>query len=122
MQSPTLFMTQSDVQKISSLLPAASPEIRELLTEEIARAEVVPEDQLPPGVATMNSEIRFVDLDTHQERTVTLVYPADASAQLGRISIFAPIGAALIGLSEGQSIDWPLESGVTKHLRVLSVR
>lgn len=122
MQSPSLLMTEPDVQKISSLLPGASPQIRDLLAEEMARAEVVPPHELPPGVVAMNSEICFLDLDTLQERTVTLVYPAQASAASGRISIFAPIGAALIGLSEGQTIDWPLESGGVKHLRVLRVR
>ncbi|WP_326938658.1 GreA/GreB family elongation factor [Archangium violaceum] len=35
--------------------------------------------------------------------------------------MLAPIGSALIGLSVGQSIAWPLPGGRTKTFRVISV-
>jgi hypothetical protein len=37
---------------------------------------------------------------------VTLVYPDEANINLNRISILAPVGAALIGLSIGQTIEF----------------
>ena len=59
--------------------------------------------------------------ETGAEREATLVYPKDASATEGRISILAPVGAALIGLRAGDSIDWPMPNGRSKRLRIVSV-
>ena len=52
---------------------------------------------------------------------VTLVFPEDADIAEKRISIMTPIGAALIGLTEGQSITWPSRTGEIHRLQVLSV-
>ena len=52
---------------------------------------------------------------------VTLVYPADANIDAGKISVLTPIGTALIGLSVGQSIGWSARDGRSHRLAVLSV-
>ena len=53
---------------------------------------------------------------------MTLVYPGEADIEQGKISILTPIGAALIGLSKGQSIDWATRTGEIRRLTVLEVR
>ena len=93
----------------------------EALEAELDRAEVVAPADVPPEVVTMNSRVRFADGDTGEEYEATLVYPFDANADEWRISVLAPVGAALLGLSVGQFIDWPMPGGVTKRLRVISV-
>ena len=50
-----------------------------------------------------------------------LVYPGRADISEGRISIMTPIGAALIGLAEGQSIAWTARDGKAHRLTVLKV-
>jgi regulator of nucleoside diphosphate kinase len=60
-------------------------------------------------------------LDTGKELVVTLVYPHDADIDENKISILAPIGAALIGLRVGQVIRWPVPSGKEKRLQVVAV-
>jgi len=91
------------------------------LSEELKRAEVVAWDALPHDVVTMNSCVLFDDETTGERRTITIVYPQDANAAQGRISVWAPVGTALLGLSAGQSIEWPLPDGTTRRLRVLEV-
>ena len=93
----------------------------EALEAELDRAEVVAPADVPADVVTMNSRVRFADADTGEEQEATLVYPADANVKESRISVLAPIGAALLGLSIGQFIEWPVPSGATKRLRVVSV-
>ena len=39
----------------------------------------------------------------------------------GTVSVLAPVGSALLGLSVGQSIEWPLPGGRKMMLRVLEV-
>lgn len=117
----SLIISQEDFQKISALLPAAKPELAELLQEELQRAELVPAEQLPPDTVAMNSEVTYRDLGTGKEQTVTLTYPHEADIEKNRVSILAPVGAALIGLSVGQTIEWPLDAQRVKHLQVTSV-
>jgi regulator of nucleoside diphosphate kinase len=71
---------------------------------------------------TIGSEVDFVDEASSQLRTVELVLPAYANIARGRISILTPMGAALYGLTAGQSIDWPNLDGQERRIRILRVR
>ena len=88
------------------------------LAEELELAIVVPSDRIPKNVVTMNSRLIYSDESTGQTREVELVYPSEADPVAGRISVLAPVGCALLGLSAGQSIDWNLPSGQVHRLRV----
>ena len=68
----------------------------------------------------MGSKIRFTS-DLGENRQVTLVFPGDADIAQGKVSILTPIGAALIGLSKGQSIDWTARDGRVHRLTVAAV-
>jgi regulator of nucleoside diphosphate kinase len=81
----------------------------------------VEDDLLPDDVVRMNTRITFVDLDTRTESTIELVYPHEVGGIASRVSILAPVGAALIGLRVGETIEWPLPSGTHRRLQVLSV-
>jgi len=91
------------------------------LVEELSRAHLVPDDACSPHVVRMGSRVTYSDAATGRQHTVTLVYPREADIDNNRISILTPIGAALIGMSPAQSIDWPTPDGGTSQLTVLSV-
>jgi regulator of nucleoside diphosphate kinase len=50
-----------------------------------------------------------------------LVPPSAADPVSARESVLSPIGSALFGLTEGQSIDWPDESGRVRRYTLLKV-
>ena len=81
------------------------------LVDELNRAIVVPAEEIPADVITMNSRVRLLDLDKGSAAEYTLVYPAEADAAKGKISIVAPIGAAMIGYREGDEIEWDVPGG-----------
>lgn len=116
-----LILTSGDFQKLSSLVSSTQTEIAELLEEELSKASIVPDDELPQDVVSMNATVRFQDLDTEKESTVTLVYPHEANIDENKISILAPVGSALIGLRVGQMIIWPVPNGKEKRMKVTSV-
>ena len=93
----------------------------EFLLEEVERARIVEPKDIPPKVVTMGALVGFRDDTTGAERTVSLVYPGEQDIELGRISVLTPVGAALIGLTEGQSITWRTPTGEERSLTVLSV-
>jgi regulator of nucleoside diphosphate kinase len=87
------------------------------LQDELDRADIVAPKELPRGVVTMHARVRYVDETTGERRRVTLVYPDQTDLQRGRISVLAPVGAALLGLATGDAIDWEFPHGV-RRLRV----
>jgi regulator of nucleoside diphosphate kinase len=98
------------------------PVVAAMLLTEIDRAELHNRASLPDGVVTLGAEIDFVDEKSMQKRTVRLVLPGEANIALGRISILTPVGAALYGLSAGQSLDWPDLGGQERRITILAVR
>jgi regulator of nucleoside diphosphate kinase len=121
----TIFVTQKDLERLTRLLEThgsrRDSEARAALEEELGRAVVVESAQIPSDVVTMNSRVRFEDLDTGEQLEVVLVYPHEADVDQGKVSVLAPVGSALLGLSVGQSIRWPLPGGKTRHLGVVIV-
>jgi regulator of nucleoside diphosphate kinase len=121
---PPLILSRHDVARLEALLStraaAASP-MAARLEAEIARATVREPSDMPPEVVTMNSMLVCVDDTTGVERRLRLVYPDQADGSTGQVSVLAPVGAALLGLSVGQSIDWPLPDGRSTRLRVTAV-
>ena len=93
----------------------------ELLLDEIDRATICDRTDIPPDVVTMGSRVTFINEKNGAERTVRLVYPAEADISAGRMSILTPVGAGLIGLSVGQTINWPDRGGIEHQLTIVAV-
>jgi regulator of nucleoside diphosphate kinase len=119
-EQPTLYLTQDDLEHLSQILEAQRGRFAKL-EGELARAMIVPREQIPHDVATMNSRVVFQNETTGERREVTLVYPREADIDAGKISILVPVGTALLGLRVGQSIDWELPSGEKQRYRVIDV-
>ena len=120
-----IVLTATDERRLAQLLQAKANELErgtlELLEAELQRATIVDSSQIPDDVVTMNSVVSFEDLETGQPSEVTLVYPSASSGTGGKVSILAPIGSALLGLSVGESIVWPVPGGRSRRLRVTAV-
>ena len=118
---PSITLRPADFTRLDQLTVAAEhalPEVAEFLGRELDRAKV--ERSVARDVVTMGSRVLFRD-DADQEHDVTLVYPEEANMEKGRLSVLTPVGAALIGLSTGQSIRWRTRNGEERTLTVLGV-
>ncbi|HEY1326939.1 MAG TPA: nucleoside diphosphate kinase regulator [Casimicrobiaceae bacterium] len=115
MHNHYLFLTEADFTRVMALQPDP------LLRAELERAIVVAPHAMPPGVVTMYSNVRYHDEHAGLSRKVQIVYPEDADAAAGKVSVLAPVGAALIGLEKGQAIDWKFPGGEVRRLRVEEV-
>ena len=102
-------------------MEAKAPFAAGLLLDEIDRAEIRADHLVADSVIGMQSVVEFVDSAHDLRQTVTLVYPTEADITEGRISILTPVGAGLIGLAAGQSINWPDRDGRERVLQILSV-
>lgn len=124
MNRPSLMLTTQDARRLEALLQGAagraSP-MAALLEEELVRADVVDDADIGAGVVTMNSRVVCEDVDSGERHEIELVYPHEADAARGRVSVLAPVGAALLGLSTGDAIAWPVPGGRTLQMRVVAV-
>jgi len=120
-----IHLRRSDADTLTRLVESAAwsrdSRSAELLDEELGRARVVADDALPASSVALDSRVRFQDLQTGEQREITLVLPWKVDSAQGRISVLSPVGSALIGLSVGDDIDWPLPSGRLRQIRVLAV-
>ncbi|CDP51013.1 nucleoside diphosphate kinase regulator [Paradevosia shaoguanensis] len=121
---PALVLSETDHKQLTVLALAGlntSSDAADDLLYEIERARVVPETEFPAEVVRMGTTVTYRP-DNGTERSVTLVYPADADISAGKISVLTPIGTALIGLAQGQSITWVARDAKKHALTVLSVK
>jgi regulator of nucleoside diphosphate kinase len=88
---------------------------------EMNRANVVPDNADLRGVVHMGSQVRYCDGKTGDVRDVVLVYPHEAQIALKRLSVLTSVGAALIGLSVGQTIEFQTPAHQTRSLTVLGI-
>ncbi len=123
-RKPRIHICESDYDRIANMALAmrrGTPDLAERMLDEIDRACLHQDDKLPPGVVRIGSEVQFRDDSSGATRLVSLVLPPEADIETGRISVMTSVGAGLIGMSEGQEIDWPCPDGRPHTLRILSV-
>jgi regulator of nucleoside diphosphate kinase len=123
LQLPSIAMSPADHERLGELARVAEQQFpaAAFLAQEVERAEILGTGRPLRGLVQMGSRVRYRDDVTEQERVVELVYPAEADISAGRISVLTPVGAALIGLSVGQSIAWRSPTGDLRSLTVLEV-
>jgi regulator of nucleoside diphosphate kinase len=122
---PELKVTRGNLARLNTLLAIHAP-IRswravEFLVRELMRATIVDESEAPTDVVTMRSRIKFCEEGNGATRVVTLVYPGESGLYDDAISVLTPVGVALFGLSERQSMSYPGPDGELKMITVLKV-
>ena len=119
-----IVLTSRDFDRLEALLGSLPPNgfpDKANLERELERAEVVAPEEIPPNVVTMNSTVRFSIADSSEDLHLKLVYPKDVGSEPDRISVLAPIGSALLGLSVGDELEWPRPGGGMTKVRVVDV-
>lgn len=118
--NPSIVVTALDLERLQRVITACGTADAEQLDDELARAEVVAPEQVPKDVVTMNSDVVYEDVATGARRSVRVVYPDKADVEKGWVSVLAPLGHALLGLSVGQEIQWRMPRGM-RRLRIVAV-
>jgi regulator of nucleoside diphosphate kinase len=124
MKLPPITIAKAERDRLVSIATAALGSERpnvaaSMLLSEVSRATIVAQGSLPPQVVAVHSEVDIHDKITNTKRRLRLVYPEEATADSNAVSVLTPLGAALIGLSVGDSIDWCTATGDQRFITVL---
>jgi len=116
MRESPIVITGADAARLRALLASrrhAERDLRHLqrLDQELARAQVVDAAEAPRGVVTLYSRVRVLDLGNGERLDLTLVLPSEADLSRGRVSVLAPLGTALVGYREGDTVEWDMPGG-----------
>lgn len=119
-RSVAVNLSTFDVQRLEPLVarngPVHSlPEHMSVLLAKIYNCIEIPPVAMPPYVVTMNSEVRVVDIDSGRESVCTLVFPLQANAAEGKISVLAPLGAMLLGSRVGNTVKVSTPRSVRRY-------
>ncbi len=119
---PAITVTRLDMQRLEHMLDNLDnyDAAAEALEAELGRANVVGHTEIASDIVTMNSKAHCYEENSASDYQLTLVYPDQAGTE-GNVSILAPIGTALLGLSVGQTIDWQTPKGKALKLTLKHV-
>ncbi|WP_110458144.1 nucleoside diphosphate kinase regulator [Shewanella algidipiscicola] len=123
-KKPNITVSSIDLARLEKMIDSLDgqhiAEIDDLMTE-LERAKILPPEQMPANIVTMNSTVRFKVASSDKEFSLTLVYPQNHNGDVGQISILAPVGSALLGLKEGDEIEWPKPGGGQLLVKIIAV-
>ena len=112
-----MFITVNDYQRITGLIEFAAlqnknREIADRLLKELKYAKTFPQDKISDNIVTMNSRVKLREISSGREVEITITYPQDADSKDQKISVFSPIGVALLGSREGDITSWRVPGGI----------
>ena len=87
---------------------------KQKLAKELSEAKVLSEEELPVDVVRLESFVKIESTDSNKSFNFQLVMPAEADMKKQKLSVFAPIGIALLGYQTGALIEWEMPDGVKK--------
>lgn len=119
-KTTSIYITELDYNRLHGLIDrtrernGVDKEYLNKLETELERAEVVDSKDISADVITMRSKVRLKDLVSGESNTYSLVFPTEADFVEGKISVLAPIGTAILGYRLGDTIEWPVPSGLRR--------
>ncbi|WP_236611863.1 nucleoside diphosphate kinase regulator [Phenylobacterium zucineum] len=120
-RTPTVRVAEADYDRLLNLADHDGPGA-ELLARELDRAIVVREGEKSRPFVRLGSTVEYRDRLTEKVRTVELVPPDAADIDANRLSVLSPVGAALLGLSVGDTFSWTAPDGRPRVVTVEAVR
>jgi regulator of nucleoside diphosphate kinase len=109
-----LVIAHEDYEILNNYLRPVMPFDRRnatLLFKEIKDALIVKRNELPQDVVRLNSKVVIKEESKQKIMELVLVVPEKANIHENKISVFAPIGIALIGFKQGEKINFDAPSG-----------
>ena len=88
---------------------------------KLAKVKIIEDQNIPSDKIYIGAIVTLEDLDNDEELTYMLVSPEEASYEENKISVFAPIGKALMGHKAGETLAIKVPAG-TLNYKILKIK
>ena len=115
--------TNKDYATLATMLPQCLWDEQTLVTllrRKLSRASVVPSNEIPSTVVTMNSRVTFRVNDSQEHTRVIILNDTDRLVGM-TLPVTSKRGLALLGMSEGQTVTLNEPNGRCETITVLEV-
>ncbi len=118
----TLLISESDMFALIRLLSESQWDQQlDVLQNRLENAEIEKDENIPSNVVRVGSQVQVSGARGGGTSTYTVVFPEDADFAAGKISVLAPLGAALLGRRCGESVVFDVPAG-RRRVRIEQVR
>jgi len=90
------------------------------LETKLSKVRIIEDENIPSDKIYIGAIVTLKDLEEMEEFQYMMVSPEEANYDEDKISIFSPIGKALMGQPEGKEVDINVPAGVLKY-KVLKI-
>ncbi|WP_181304872.1 nucleoside diphosphate kinase regulator [Rufibacter sp. XAAS-G3-1] len=115
----SILLTEKDYERLHLLVQAqrtaGAPANIENLCKELRTARIIPPEEVPVDVVTMNSLVRLREKKSNTVLELTIAYPKNADLATRKISVLSPVGSAILGRQVGQEVACPTPSGLLTY-------
>lgn len=120
-----IHITKSDYERIKQqinfnycFMPSSNNRLESIVRFEqiLDRATIVANEFIPAGTVMINSQVKMAEIETGVEIDFTLTLPTPAYSIEKKISIFSPLGCAVIGCRTGDIIECAISEGIKKFV------
>lgn len=122
---PPIVLTRSTHDRlallISLLRDRGDDDLLEFVDQELARADLVDNEDLDSRIAELGRQIEYSDNLSGRKAVVTLAYPTSEDSVPTGLSVLTPEGACILGLSEGQSKQYWTAKGLVCDITLCAV-
>lgn len=85
------------------------------LESKLVSVRIIENENIPSDKVFIGAIVSLKDMGTKETLKYTLVSPEEANYDEGKISIFSPIGKALLGHKENDEVDIKVPAGALKY-------
>lgn len=85
------------------------------LESKLANVRIIENEKIAADKVYIGAIVDLEDLDNDEDLTYMLVSPEEANFEENKISVFSPIGKALLGHKAGETLEIKVPAGILKY-------
>jgi regulator of nucleoside diphosphate kinase len=122
MKNEELYIAETELEILKKHLKASalSEHNKNQLLKELSSAKIFKDSELPDDAIRIDSRVEIEEEKSGKKFNFQIVQPAHANMKENKLSVFAPIGIALLGYRTGAMVQWEMPDGM-KTFKILNV-
>ncbi|MBU2541210.1 MAG: transcription elongation factor GreA [Candidatus Omnitrophica bacterium] len=85
------------------------------LESKLARTRIIDDEDIPKDQIFIGAKVDLLDLETEEEIHYILVSELEADYEQNKISITSPVGKALLGHKQGETVEIQAPAGLLQY-------